>query len=129
MTIKARDAIVSRVQAAHSAARAFKLTSADLNARVYTAMHSEPKATLRDIAYCEGYQKALVDVLYERYLVFGGVINGRFYSTHSNRADYYAKNGIEPNAFADDGAVTARGHYWAGDNMTALSPPFFLSKP
>ena len=68
--------------------------------------------------YVRGYDTALFDRLYEASpmggsaLVHGGWIDGRFYSVHRDRPDYYEKNGFDPAEFSDDGRVTERGHYW-----------------
>jgi hypothetical protein len=75
------------------------------------------------IAYFDGYEKALIDALYRDSLMFGGFYEGKFYSTHSNRADYYGNNGIEPSEYADNGKVSNRGHYW----LTTKEPkPYFI---
>jgi hypothetical protein len=74
-------------------------------------------------SYLDGYWRCLIDHAYRHELVFGGMVDGKFYSTYSDREDYYEKNGIEPSAFADNGLVTNRGHYWRGDP----TKPFFVS--
>lgn len=75
------------------------------------------------IAEFYGYQRALSDNLYRTSLVFGGMVDGKFFSTHSNRDDYYVKNGIEPSAYADNGLVKDRGHYWD----STPPRPFFIA--
>ena len=73
--------------------------------------------------YMQGRFDVMWDSLYRDSLVFGGFCDGVFYSTHSNRADYYAKHGIEPGDWAQkvDSKVIKVGHYWI---TTAQPKPF-----
>ena len=73
--------------------------------------------------YVRGYYHAKLDSLYAHDLVYGGTIDGVFYSTHRNRADYYESHGIEPREFGTEGKVQNLGHYWTQDT----SRPFFIS--
>lgn len=52
--------------------------------------------------------------LYRHKLAFGGYYDGVFYTTHSNRDDYYAKHGIEPIQWAEktDNGLIKVTHYW-----------------
>ncbi len=70
-----------------------------------------------------GYERAIRDSLYESSLVFGGFVDGVFYSTHRDRADYYEKNGIQPSEYADNGKVKNRGYYW---KTTETPKPYFI---
>ena len=65
-------------------------------------------------SFVGGYEKALRDDMYRHQLMFGGYYEGVFYSTHSNRPDYYAKHGIEPIQWAEGegGSLVGLGHYW-----------------
>jgi hypothetical protein len=63
-------------------------------------------------AYLDGCWNTHQAYAYKHDLVFGGMVDGVFYSTHNDRQDYYERNGISPCDFADNGRVTARGHYW-----------------
>ena len=64
-------------------------------------------------SYASGYWRALCNEAYRSKLVHGGWIDGKFYSTHSSRDDYYEKQGIGAKEFSDllDAAGTG-GHYW-----------------
>jgi hypothetical protein len=75
-------------------------------------------------AYVDGFSAALMESLYRDALVYGGIVDGQFYSVHRDRADYYEKHGIDPRDYADDGRVTARGHYWSSSLR-----PFFTGAP
>ena len=87
-------------------------------------------APLRDLkapywvnSYLSGVWDTLQNQAYRDSLVFGGMVDGTFYSVHRDRPDYYEKHGIEPSAYADNGLVKARGHYWQ-DSLK----PFFISE-
>lgn len=76
-------------------------------------------------SHLSGYWKAILDTNRHADLVYGMFIEGRFYSTHRNRPDYYGNHGIEPRAFADSDHSTA-GHYWT-DLVQGERKPFFVS--
>src|SRR5215510_10669847 len=65
-------------------------------------------------SYLDGYWDALQANAYRHDLVYGGMFDGRFLSTHSDRPDYYEKHGVEPSAFSTmvDNNRHAVGHYW-----------------
>ena len=66
--------------------------------------------------YCQGFLDCERKRIQRECLVVGGWVDGQFYSTHSNRDDYYAKHGIEPRAWAEKyqgGQVEDSGLYWA----------------
>lgn len=89
-------------------------------------MNSEVRASIVNCpnwvkTYVEGYAKAIDDLKSRELTIYGGMYDGRFYSTNSKRADYYGHNGIDPSDFADDGRVTARGFYWSHSLK-----PFFI---
>jgi hypothetical protein len=126
--IKRRDRAVMALRDLHGTASVFGMSSDDMNTRV-AEIHATICAKCPEWvhSYVRGYRQALTDALYRYELVFGGMIEGRFYSTHRDRADYYEKHGIEPNAYADDGKVTARGHYWRRSLDDGAPKAFFIS--
>lgn len=73
-------------------------------------------------SYLSGIFEQLSYDLYRTNLVFGCYIEGKFYSAHSNRADYYEKQGKSARIYADESNNGTRGHYWAHSLK-----PFFLS--
>lgn len=117
-----RDCLM-RLRDAYSAARHYCPTSAALIKASMKARAIPPGTPRWVAAELQGYDRALSDQLYQDSLVFGGYVDGVFYSCHSNREDYYQKHGIEPREYADNGRVKARGHYWIANT----SKPFFLS--
>ena len=126
-SLKIRDAAKASLVTAYHVARecglsADALTQSALAARVSEKVKGAPQWVA---AFLEGYDSALRDGLYTSgALAFGGMVDGKFYSTDRTRADYYDRNGISPGDFADNGRVTARGFYW----VTGATPrPFFLS--
>ena len=119
-----RRRLAERIRAAYHTASLCKLTSEELNDMVLKAFAGLAKGAPEWVrSYGEGYGKSLNDLMYHNELVFGGYVGDVFMSTHSNRPDYYQKLGVEPSAYADNGAVQRRGHYWASDT----SKPFFIS--
>ncbi len=120
--IELQRALVTRLRDAYSDAKSFHSTSEALDARVRKLYADLPRDTPNHVReFGRGYALALNDRLYEAHLVYGGYVDGVFYSTHSNRPDYYGAHGIEPREYADDGRVTRRGHYWRDDT----SKPFY----
>lgn len=108
-----RNSLKTRIADIYGMAVIAGMTSSEINAASIAARNDLPKATPSWVrAYGEGYEAALRDRLYDSCLVFGGYVEGRFYSVYRWRADYYEKHGIAPCAFADDGLVKGRGHYW-----------------
>lgn len=71
--------------------------------------------------YLEGYWAHIIDQAYRHDLVYGGWVEGRFLSTHSNRNDYYGKCGISARDWHD--LSIGRGHYWAN-----TLKPFYTSQ-
>jgi hypothetical protein len=126
--LKRRDRLVSALRDIYSMAHCFGLASVDLHSRcqdAYKTYCDKAPGWVRE--YADGYRRALMDAAYRHELVFGGFIEGKFYSTHRDRADYYEKNGIEPSAYADDGKVTQRGHYWTKSVDAGKPAPFFIA--
>ena len=124
-TLKHKSEAIRQLRDLYASAATFGLLSADMNTRV-AAIKAETLAGCPywTIAEFNGYRAALTDQLYRDSLVFGGFVDGRFLSTHRNRADYYETQGVEPRDFADDGRVQQRGHYWS---PTKEPSPFFLA--
>lgn len=119
-----RESAISGLRDAFSSAVSFGSTHETLLNNVHAARAKLVGCPQRVFSYFDGYQAALQEDLYRKHLMFGGMIGDSFYSTHSDRADYYGKNGIEPSAYADDGLVSARGHYWKAFNGKRA---FFIS--
>ncbi len=108
-----RNSLKTRIADCYSIAVICGMDSSELNAACINARNEQPKGTPQWVfSYCDGYQAALQDSLYSNCLVYGGFIDGVFYSTHRNRHDYYEKHGIDAVDYADNGRVTQRGHYW-----------------
>lgn len=63
-------------------------------------------------SYLQGLWDYWQQSAYRHHLIYGGKIDGQFYSTHRERDDYYEKHGIEARDYADNGRVKDRGHYW-----------------
>lgn len=120
--LKIRDAARMAVADIFSSAARFGLPHDVMLQRRNEAYerHGVAKAPRWVSAFLDGYWNARQEQAYRDSLVYGAIIDGRFYSTHSNRTDYYEKNGIAPSAFAQDNPT--KGHYWA-DSLK----PFFTS--
>ena len=122
-SLKKRDAAITALRDLFLRARICGLSHDKLNDEVLKIKKSYlAKCPKWVIEYFRGYHAALIDSLYRECLVFGGFVDGRFYSTHRTRSDYYEKHGIEPCKFA------RRGHYWNPELFNGVAKPFFLSE-
>lgn len=111
MTLSLESRAVMAIDSIYSTARICGSTSALINAAKIHAMAALPKRTPHYVrAYADGYERALRNDLYANCLVFGGWINGQFYSTDCQRDDYYAKRGIDPAEWHK--LASDKGHYW-----------------
>lgn len=127
-SLKRRDSLVSAIRDIFSMAECFGLAHVDMHKRlqdVYAIKCDKAPSWVRE--YADGYRQALTDQAYRSQLVFGGFVGDKFYSTHRDRPDYYEKNGIEPCAYADDGLVTRRGHYWIKSVDAGKPAAFFVN--
>lgn len=123
-SLKRRGRAITQLRDAYSCAKYAGMTSEALNARVLEIKGATLKGCPNSVrGYFDGYTASLTEQLYRDSLAYGGYFDGRFYTTHSARPDYYGKHGIEPAAWADNGNVQARGHYWIS---TAEPKPFFI---
>jgi hypothetical protein len=121
-----RDSAVTRLRDMFSSAKYGGMTATDMDSRKREIAATTLKGCPSWVkTYLDGYEKALRDALYADSLMFGGYYKGVFYSTHSDRADYYGKNGIDPVDYANDGNVTGRGHYW---KTTKTPKPYFVGE-
>jgi hypothetical protein len=126
--LKKRDVAISRLRDIYSRAISFGSTHEVILADLADMRKAIAKCPTWVKSYVEGYDKALHDSLYlNGHLIYGGIVNGTFYSTHSSRADYYGKHGIDPAAYADNGLVSNRGHYWNPDAHKGITKPFSIS--
>jgi len=112
--LRVRDSLKTRVNDLYSCARLSGMTGDAINSAMQTLRADCPKRTPQWVfSYIDGYRDALQSDLYANWLVFGGYIDGVFYSNQRKRDDYYEKHGIEPVDYADNGRVLNRGHYWS----------------
>lgn len=127
-SLKRRDAALTALRDTFSSGRLFHWTSERLEQERHKTLerHGIAKCPHWVRSYLDGTWRQLVDTAYRQDLVYGGFYQGRFYSTHNNRPDYYGKHGIEPHEYADDGAVSARGHYWIKSVDNGVPHPFFI---
>ena len=107
--------VLSAIESMVYAAKVSSVTSDQFNddAQAIFATISHCPGWVRD--YCQGYLDCERKRI-QRDLIGGGFIDGVFYSTRSNRDDYYAKHGIDPLAWAEKyqgGQVEDSGLYWA----------------
>lgn len=122
--LKHRDRAIERVRDLYSSAEQFGLPSDTINERYCDILQSElpaGKAPGWTRSFVDGYRKALIDNLYRSSLVYGAFIDGKFYSTHRNRDDYYEKQGLSARIFAEEHDKAVAGHYWASNLK-----PFFI---
>jgi hypothetical protein len=112
--LKRRNAAMLSLRGLYSHAKHFGLTSTEINeqfdSRVLATLKGAPSWTRY---YVHGARDQISRELYcDGSLVYGAFIGGVFYSTHSNRPDYYGKNGFGAAEFAQ-ATKDSSGHYWA----------------
>jgi hypothetical protein len=119
-SIKVRDVARDRLNDIFGSATIFGPLSADLETSRRNVLSKLPARAPEWIrAYLDGYWHARIAEAYQYHLVYGGWIGETFYSTHSDRDDYYGKHNIAP---ADVGErLERRGHYWKRNLR-----PFFI---
>jgi hypothetical protein len=111
----------------YSQAESFGLPSEIINARFHEILTVTCKHAPEYVrTYLRGYRHALDDQLYRHCLCYGGYLDGKFYSTHGNRADYYEKHGINARDYAENGRVVGSGHYWIKHVDNGKPKPFFI---
>lgn len=107
--LKIRGAAKRRTREMFSFAAFHTMTSEEMNISYAAILADMGKVPQWVRAYVDGYRQAQIDRLYES-LIFGGFVEGRFMSTHSDRRDYYGKCGIDPADWHK--AAKAKGHYF-----------------
>ena len=109
LSLESRAAMA--VDSIYSTARISGLPSSWINDEYIKRLAELPKRTPYYVrAYADGYRRALENQLYAEYLVFGGIVNGEFYSCDCQRDDYYSKQGID--AAEWHRLAKLKGHYW-----------------
>jgi hypothetical protein len=122
-----RKRAIGRITSLVSVAEWCGMTSAQLTdayIEIMGTLHHCPQWVR---SYCEGYLDAERVRLRNTKHVYGGYLDGVFYSTNRSRDDYYQKHGIEPLQWAEKGKageVQGEGHYWA-HNLK----PWFVPTP
>lgn len=108
--LKIRDAAKMRLRDLYSHAEFYGMDSDSINAGYSAILVDMAKGPQWARSYIDGYRQALTDRLYETVLIFGGFVDGEFYSTHSKRPDYYGKHGIDPSDWHN--RASDIGHYF-----------------
>ena len=104
----------SAIDSLFSCARIMGMRADEITSAYIAILADRPNMPRYMREYMQGRFDLHWETLYRESLVFGGFCDGVFYSTHSNRADYYGKHGIEPGDWAQkvDSKVIQVGHYW-----------------
>ena len=115
-SLKKRDSAVSSLRDVYARARISRPTHAAMQSEIADARATLSGAPEWTRAFFDGYARALSDSLYmDDSLVFGGYLDGQFYSTQSKRPDYYG-HFMQANVWSDEtrpnGRVSGLGHYW-----------------
>ena len=113
--LRKRDAAVTSLRDLYSHAISCGLKSTQMNDSYAQIRERMGPAIPHWVAsYVDGWRDALTADLYRNHLVFGTWIEGVFYSTHRDRADYYEKQGKSPRIYCDESEGNdSKGHYWA----------------
>lgn len=113
-TLQIRNILKTRIADIYASACLTGEPSATIQQWIAKAKADCPKGTPQWVySYIDGFIAAKQDELYRDWLIFGGYIDGVFYSTNRKRDDHYENCGIDPAAYADNGFVQLRGHYWS----------------
>lgn len=118
-----KNQTVSAIDSLFSCAKIMGMSGQEISTAFYAILSARPNMPRYMRQYMQGYFDCLWKALYRDCLVFGGFYNEVFYSTHSNRPDYYGKHGIEPIEWAQKthSGILHVGHYWIA---TASPKPF-----
>jgi len=104
-----RDRIVSRLRDLVWSAKRFSITHDEYLKRREEALGSEGKLPQWVSSYLRGYERAMYEEMTKLH-IYGGYLNGVFYSTHHHRDDYYEKRGMGAKDTYEQG--TQKGFYW-----------------
>lgn len=107
--LKLRDEAVMSLKDNFASAKFYGPTSATMNEDYNKILARLQKAPEWVRAYLKGYRAALNDELYRESLVYGGWIGDKFYTTHSQRHDYYGLS-MTPQDWLEK--AERLGHYW-----------------
>lgn len=111
--LRTRSKAQAAIDSLYSCARLCGYASDEITKGILSINANMPKGTPHWVrSYIDGYCAAIRNDLYANWLCYGGYIDGIFYSTHSNRDDYYGKHEIDFNRHAGDGTIQGLGHYW-----------------
>ena len=126
-TYNHKQQILSEMESLYYCASVSGMTSADMNQAYADIMAAHAGIPQYMKSFINGIRFEKDKNLYMYFFVYGGFYDGQFYSTESNRLDYYINNGIEPHQFSDmvSYGQIVTGHYW---KTTTPPSPFFLYK-
>lgn len=119
-SLNARDRAIRQLNEVYTHASIVGMDSKALQEKIISIFNSVKSYPQWVRAYVKGYDKCKNDYMYQNHLVFGAYVNGEFYSTHSDRPDYYQKHGISPIEFNTN--HNQSGHYW---KTTKTIKPYF----
>ena len=129
--LKVRDRGVAALRDLYSHGAHFGLLSSDMESRRRESFEriGVNKAPQWVRSFLDGYWRSTIDRAYGHKgdFVYGAIIDGVFYSTHNDRADYYEKHGIGAQEFGTL-PITTRGHYWRESIDRGEPKPFFTSR-
>lgn len=102
--------VMSQIAGLYQWAQQFGMLSSEIcdkrNAIVDTLPKNYPSWILHHI---EGWEQCMRGII-ARQVVFCYTVDGKLYSTHRNRDDYYKKHGFGPKEVYDKASFC--GHYW-----------------
>ena len=124
-SLNKQRAAIMRIKDIFSTAEICGLSHSEMNDRIFKIQSDLIKCPQYVKSYVSGFRDCLFDQLYKQNkVIFGMMKDGKFYSTHRNREDYYEKHGFSASEFNYQMNENRNlvGHYWA-DNIK----PFFIS--
>lgn len=117
-----RERLIRQLSDLYNSAKIFGLQSAEISRRRNEIVSTLPKKAPRWIMdYVEGWERCMRST-FDRELIFAYTVDGKLYSIHRDRDDYYEKHGLGPKEVYD--RATLSGHYW---DIRGELRPYYVS--
>jgi hypothetical protein len=114
-SLKKRDELKQAIQSLYSVAIICKMDHDKLNTDIRSIFAKYRKCPQWVIAYCEGADSVMRDMLYRDHLEYCSIApSGEVLSHNSKSERYYQKRGFSPSEWSN--VMKQGGHYWRDTN-------------